>query len=71
MMTIDDKLDKLLVETITIRTVVSQHSAELLEMKEQLKPVFFHVAGVQVLIKVFGGLVCLGTLIVSALLLWK
>jgi hypothetical protein len=70
-MTIDDKLDKLLEDVTLVKTVIAHHTTELSDLKTQLKPVFFHVTGMQFMIKVLAGIVGAGSLIVGAIALWK
>ena len=68
---IDSKLDKLLEEVATIKVISSVHTSELQELKEKLEPVFFHVTGMQWMIKVLGSLLGVLACVATVLALWK
>lgn len=53
-MDISEKLDKLLEDVAVVRTVSAQHTADLLDLKDKLEPVFTHVTGMKTLAKVAG-----------------
>lgn len=56
-MDISSKLDKLLEDVAVVRTKSEQHTSELNEIKEQLKPVLYHVNGMRWAIKLAGGII--------------
>jgi hypothetical protein len=59
-MSIDNKLDQLLTDVATIKTITAAHTCELAEVKSKLEPVLFHVNGLKWLVKLGG--ICLTVL---------
>jgi hypothetical protein len=64
-MSLDEKVDKLLVEVTALKGTAQQHSNDLQELKQKLEPVFFHVTGMTWLGKLLGGAIALGMFVVA------
>lgn len=64
---IEEKLDKILVDVAVIKTISSQHSAELADLKARLDPVFDHVTGSKWVLKMGGGLLAVITAVAGIL----
>ena len=73
-MSIDEKLDRLLVDVAVVSTQVANHTKELEAIQEKLEPVVLHVAGVKAsvrtIVKISAGILGVLTCLITALTLF-
>lgn len=68
---IDSKLDKLLTDVSSIKVTSDYHTVELQDLKEQIKPILFHVNGVKWVLTIGGSLLGVSAAVATILALWK
>ena len=68
---LESKIDQLLQDVAVVKTITTQHSTELLELKQKLEPVVVHVAGLKWTMKLIGSLIGLAATAIGAATLLK
>ena len=68
---IESKIDQLLQDVAVVKTISTQHSLELAELKEKLEPVVIHVAGLKWTMKLVATLIGLAATVIGAVAMMK